>query len=268
MPLTRPALVVLLIALFLSAPVAAAEKQPLVLQAAQSQMQAILNSLDDRMKEACGQLSAAELDSSQTARVLRWLRTKEPQVIVASTVSPQGVMVRVEPAEYSRFEGSDISQQPQVQSMLSKHQPVASRLFQTVEGYWAVDIERPIWGPKQDFRGALSATIHPAPLAKQVLDGITAAQGLRFYLLQQDGTVLFSNRLEEIGLNLKKTGLYKELPEVRQAVDRILAEPQGSLDGRHFLGEQPEDALPRRNHWTSLELHGAQWRLGFAEPIL
>ncbi len=271
MPFSRLMLAALLMLLFLH-PAAgtawAAEEEPLLLLKAKAKVQEALNSLDEHSAEACRQLAEADLDGYHARRILGWLRIKEMQVIVASTISPQGKLVTIEPYEYSRFEGSDISKQPQVQFVLTKHQPVLSQLFQTVEGYWAVDLERPIMGPKGQCRGALSATVHPAPFAKALLDRIDTTGGVRFYLLQLDGLVLYSNLLEEIGLNVKQTALYKTDPEVKNTVDKILSQPGGAISGRHFLGKEATEEQRRRNYWTTVELHGTKWRLGFADPIL
>ncbi len=271
MPVIRPTLAVLFMLTLMissSGPARASEEEPLILLKAQAKIQNALNSLDEHASETCRQLAGVEFDSYQAGKVLRWLRVKEMQVIVASTISPKGVLVRVEPYEYSRFQGSDISKQPQVQFMMTKHQPVLSQLFQTVEGYWSVDLERPIIDPKGEFRGALSATFHPAPFAKAILDRLDPTEGIRFYLLQQDGLVLYSNRLEEIGINVLETALYKADPEVQKTVNKILAEPKGDISGRHFIGKEATDTQRRHNYWTTVELHGTKWRLGFADPIL
>jgi hypothetical protein len=261
-------LVVLTIGLTARGAAHAAEEEPLILLKAQAKMQQALNSLDERAIETSRQLSNIELDSYQAGKILRWLRVKEMQVIVASTVSPKGVLVRMEPHEYSRFQGSDISKQPQVQYMMKERKPVLSQLFQTVEGYWAVDLELPITGPKGEFRGALSATLHPAPFTKAILDRIDPSETVRFYLLQNDGLMLYSNNLKEIGVNVKESALYKADSEVKKTVDTILAQPKGDISGRHFIGKEASDTLRRRNYWTTIELYGTQWRLGFAEPIL
>ncbi len=284
MPLPKPAraslwfaLVLVMVLLLAAGPARAGgatgatgaeESLPPVLLKARADIQAALERLDQHLAEAARQLSRVELDSSRAGSVLSWLRVKEPQVISAATVSPKGIMMTVKPAEYRHYEGSDISAQPQVRLMLDKHQPVLSRLFHTVEGYWAVALQRPILGPQGEFRGALSVTFHPAPFAKQVLDHITAAAGLKFYLLQKDGTVLYSSVLDYIGLNVLRTPLYRSRPQVREVVARILAQPQGSFGQEHFLGKELAKPVRRRNYWTTVGLFGTQWRLGFAEPIL
>ena len=271
MPFIRPmlsALFALTLLLTAFGAVQAAEEEPLILLKAQARMQKALHSMDENAGEACRQLASVELDSYQAGKILRWLRVQEMQVIVASTLSPQGVLVRMEPYEYSRFQGSDISQQPQVKFMLSKHQPVLSQLFRTVEGYWSVDLERPIMGEKGRFLGALSATFHPAPFSKAILDRLDPTEGVRFYLLQLNGLVLYSNRLEEIGINVLETALFKADPEVQKTVKTILAQPKGDISGRHFMGKEATDSQRRRQYWTTVELHGTKWRLGFAEPIL
>ena len=127
MPVTRLTLAVIFIVAMAftftaQGPAWADDKDPLILLKAQTKVQQALNSLDEQTAEASRQLSGVELDSYQAGKILRWLRVEEMQIIVASTVSSKGVLVRMEPYEYSRFQGSDISKQPQVQFMLTKHQ--------------------------------------------------------------------------------------------------------------------------------------------------
>jgi len=252
-----------LIALFLAAggalPVQAEESPPL-LAAAQAILQAALDRLDQHAADAAGELTDRELDSMGAGRVLRWLRSAEPQVIVAATVDAKGVMVLTEPAEYRGHEGADLSAQPQVARALSQGKPALSRLMRMVEGYWAVDLERPIRLPSGGMAGLLSATFHPAPLADSELGRLPGGVAGGLFLLQDDGVVLYSPRHEEIGLELAAAVRVKADPARRALLDKILAQPQGSamgpglMPGHSAPGDMPID-------WVPLGLHGTQWRL-------
>ena len=64
-------------------------------------------------------------------------------------------MLLVEPAQYCSVEGTDIGGQEQVQTLLCTRKPVMSRVFRTVEGVAAVDMEHPVIGSDGKYLGSL-----------------------------------------------------------------------------------------------------------------
>ena len=64
-------------------------------------------------------------------------------------------MLLVEPPEYRQFEGTNISTQAQVRRRQQTRMPVMSQALESVEGFYAADIEQPVLGPDGQLLGSL-----------------------------------------------------------------------------------------------------------------
>ncbi len=253
----------------LAAPCPAQEKLelPQLLLAAHDKLQQQLNSIDQDLARTAKMLARTGLDGWDTGRAMGQLRTAQPQIINCATISPQGVMVRIEPGEYGSHEGANIADQPQVAYMLKNHKPVLSNLFKTVEGFWGADLERPIIDEKGRFLGAISAMISPMAMTHDVVEALPAGGGLNAYLIQTDGLILYYRPLKEIGRNILETALFKSNPKARALAEAIIKKPQGMGGPPHFLALPGREPARRINYWTSVGLHGTKWRLGISDPI-
>jgi hypothetical protein len=112
---------------------------PLILKTAAEAVKAQLQALDQDLADAARRLSSVDLKSDAARAVIRQLQTRRADMVIdACTISPRGVMLLVEPAQYRSVEGTDIGGQEQVQTLLRTRKPVMSRVFRTVEGVAAV----------------------------------------------------------------------------------------------------------------------------------
>lgn len=239
---------------------------PQTLVAAKSTLQDKLNRLDKDLEDTARELSGTGLDSWSAGRAMGRLRNAQSQIVNCATIDPQGVMLRIVPREYSGSEGVNITSQPQVAYMLREHKPVISDLFQTVEGFWGIDLQRPIFDRKGKFMGSLSVMFSPMAITHEVVEMLPTGGGSNIWLIQTDGLVLYYQPLEGIGQNILQTKLFKSFAKVRALAQRIVKDPLGMGGPPHFLPEKKGGPpLDRMSHWTSVGLHGKQWRLGLSQ---
>jgi len=186
-------------------------------------------------------------------------------VIDASTISPEGIMLLVEPAPYRSVEGTDISGQEQIQTLLHTRQPVMSRVFRTVEGVAAVDVEHPVISTDGRYLGSVSAIFQPWVLIGKCVNHLIAGIPVEIWAMQPDGMIIFDADRHEVGRMLFSDPLYQPYPKLLQLGRRIAAEPEGS-GSYSFFKAGTDDMVQKDASWVSLTLHGMEWRLVSVHP--
>jgi len=233
---------------------------PPQLQEAQHAIQAVLDGLDADLAEAAALISATGLDSPKTREALAALSERHPSVVDACTVDAAGVMVAVEPAAYRSAEGSDISAQEQVIRLHATQQPVLSTVFTAVEGFPAVDLERPVMAADGSLAGSASMLIQHASFLSRILLPVVSGTRWDCWVMQTDGVILYDPDPIEVGLNTFKDPLYTQFPEFVAMARRIAEAPSGSGSYRFYrtgLGRR----VTKDCHWQTVGLHGTEWRV-------
>lgn len=168
-----------------------------------------------------------------------------PGAVDCASVSPEGVMVLVEPAEFKAHEGAFIGGQHQVQRALHARRPAASGLFVSVEGVRALDFEHPVLRGGE-IVGLASILVEPAGFFGAILCGATIASGGTAAVAQPDGRILWASKPDLVGAALADTRL---VPGGTENAARVLSESEGSL-GNGLV-------------WTTISLYDVNWRLLF-----
>ena len=211
-------------------------------------------------------LSTVGLKGDTARPVIREIQIRNPDMVIdVCTISPEGVMLIVEPSPYRSFEGTDISGQEQVRTLLRTRQPVMSSVFRTVEGVAAVDMEHPVMGPDGKFLGSVSAIFQPWVLIGKCVQGLLSGLPVEIWAMQPDGKILYDADRHEVGRMLFSAPEYRPFPELLQLGRRIAAEPRGWGSYSYFKAGTSQvvhkDAL-----WVTITLNGTAWRLVSVQP--
>lgn len=193
--------------------------------------------------------------------------TDHPGVVDYAAINPQGIITVVQPGQYSNYEGGDVSYQEQVKQVIKTGQPVLSAMFDSVEGYPAVDLELPIIDATGKYLGSLSALIRPAKMFRPILKPLHLEKDLKFYVLQLDGYMLYSDEPREVGRNLFKDKPFTEFPGVMELGKQLAAKKKGAFGPYAFLGDGFSKKEKKLNWWTSVGLHQTTWRLGCSVAV-
>jgi len=230
------------LACLLAAGSASAERTDDLLDRMRAALQSELDGLERGHVAAAAALAAHRLTEAGASESLLALCAR-PGAVDCAAVSPQGVMLLVEPPAYKENEGALIGGQPQVQRAILSRRPAVSALFVSVEGVRALDFERPVErGGK--LLGLVSILVEPAGFFGAALDGTAPPEGGVAAVLQDDGRILWASRPDLVGLDLENSLL---AGGTGQTAGRILAESEGGAGGGL--------------RWTTLRLYDASWRL-------
>jgi len=224
-------------------------------------LQSELNSLDADLATAAKQLSTKDLAGPEAKSILLELCQNRPYIVDTCTIDSNGKMVMVEPEEYNKYAGSDISGQEQVIKLLQTRQPVFSHSFKAVEGFYAVDLENPVFSANGELRGSVSALIKPEvlfdKLARPVMDETSFE---KVWAMQKDGRIIYDYDSAEIGTNLFTGPLYQPYTELL-TLGKQISERETGCGKYQFLNLGMKEPVKKQACWSSLSLHGTQWSI-------
>jgi hypothetical protein len=242
----------------------------------QRDIQNELERMDRDLSIAAGELGRTGLDGEETRRILTELAARYPYVVDACTVDKNGIMVAVEPAAYHKFSGSDISGQEQVKRLWETGRPVISSVFMSVEGFPALDLEWPVFpASNQDSYQSLEGRVFNRQdeligsvslLIKQELlfasFAVPELQGQQpeMMVMQKDGYIVYDSDTSQIGRNVFTDPFYQDFTGLSDLTRRTVAERAGV--GTYTPPDQPlQKQVLKRSVWTTVGLHGTEWRL-------
>jgi len=226
---------------------------PAALLSFQQSIQWELWRMDQDLAVAAGQLGQTDLAGEPARRILRELAAQHPNAVDAATTDGSGIMKAIEPVNQD-FEGSDISQQEHIKKMQNDRQPVLSESFTAVEGYQAIVLARPIFNSARQMIGFGSLLLKPELFGSGL--GIDRWGNDGFVLLEANGQILFEFS-EDRGSQDTVIELIKgSNPELAK---KIAGEKSGMAN--YSNAADPQKRIAKRVAWTTVELHGSEWRL-------
>jgi hypothetical protein len=221
---------------------------PPILSDLEKEMTAELNKMDMDVAGLARRLSDKNLKTPETRIMLGDFCRSYSYAVDCTIVDRNGRMVLVEPEEYAGYEGRE------------SKKPVLSNVIKTVEGIEAVDLEHPIFSPHGELAGSVSVLIRPESLFSYILTPVLQGIPVESFAMQTDGRILFDADKEEIGRMLFDDPLYKPFPQLLALGTLISREKKGA--GSYEFKQEGSEKLVRKNaHWTTVGLHGTEWRL-------
>ena len=233
---------------------------PPILSDLAGEITAELNKTDKAVAGLAERLSKKDFKDSETRAMLGALCRSYPYAVDCAFVDVNGKMVLVGPKEYEKFEGSDISRQEQIVRLRKTKKPVLSNAFKSVEGHEAVDLQYPLFSSEGDFRGSVSMLIRPYLLLSDILTPVLRGMPVEAFVMQKDGMVLYDQDRDEVGRMLFTDPLYEPFPQLR-AVGSIISREEAGAGSYEFKEKGTGKLVKKDAHWTTVGLHGTEWRL-------
>jgi polar amino acid transport system substrate-binding protein len=226
----------------------------------QANIQGQLNDLDLAVSNSSHQLSAVGIGGEKTRSILRNLISSNPHFAEATTGSPEGKIVIAEPDVYKNSEGTDISKNDVTSQLMDTKSPVFSQVFHLVEGYNASVISYPVFSPSGEFIGGVGAIIKPAELLGSIIAPQLKGTNYSVTVMQKDGLALYDPDPSQIGKMLFDDPMFKPYPQLLTLGKNMVAERSG-MGSYVFLTKQHDRNVTKEVYWTTVGLHGTEWRL-------
>lgn len=219
-----------------------------------------LTKMDQNLARVARRFSEKGVPTAEERKLLADLCHSSPYAVDCSFVDRSGRMVLVEPPEYSEFAGSDISSQKQVVRLHKTHEPIMSHAFKAVEGFDAVDLEQPVLSPGGELEGSVSMLIRHDLLLWSILAPVLRGTAMEAFVMQPDGRILYDEDEEEVGRMLFTDPLYQPFPQLL-ALGFLIAREKNGAGSYSFKQKGSKRLVKKDAHWTTVELHGTEWRL-------
>jgi len=233
---------------------------PPILSDLEKEIMAELNKIDVDVAGLASRLSEKDLKTAGTRKMLGDLCRSYPYAVDCAVVDRNGRMVLVEPEKYAGFEGSDISAQEQVIRLRESKKPVLSNVIKTVEGIDAADLEHPVFSPQGELAGSVSVLIRPESLFSYILTPVMQGMPAEAFVMQKDGRILYDADKEEVGRMLFEDPIYKPFPQLL-AVGTMASREKTGAGSYEYRQEGSEKLVKKDAYWTTVGLHGTEWRL-------
>jgi polar amino acid transport system substrate-binding protein len=226
----------------------------------QASIQGQLNDLDSAVADSSYQLSAIGIEGEKARDILRNLTGSSPYFTEATTGSPEGKIAAAEPAVYRNLEGADISKNDATIRLMQTKSPVFSPVFHLVEGYDASIVSYPVFSATGEFIGGVGAIIKPAELLGSIIAPRLLGTNYSVTVMQKDGLSLYDSDPSQVGKNLFSDPIYQPYPQLLALGKNVVAERSGM--GRYvFQNNEHNGNITKEVYWTSVGLHGNEWRL-------
>lgn len=230
-----------------------------VLEAVSRRVTGMLAIIDGRVAEVARALSHAGTDQKKVRRALKWLCESTPNSVDCVFVGPDDRIVSIEPAEYRYAEGADVSDHDVTIRVRETVKPFLSPVFRIAEGFDAAILHHPILR-NGAYAGAVSFPVRiDTIVAEQSRQALRGTSGFEVRAVQPDGLIVYDPHAGAIGQNLVSAPSPHGCHELAALGRRITEEKQGSASYSLMQGQR--DTVRREALWTTVGIHGTQWRL-------
>jgi polar amino acid transport system substrate-binding protein len=235
----------------------------------QADLQGSLNDLDSDMANAAQNLSLTGLKGDAARRVLRELIGTNSNLNNAITIGKDGKIIIAEGRGSESAEGADISSQEHIARLLQAKTPALSKQLLLVEGYNGTSLAYPVFSAQGEFLGGVSAIIEPdklvnAIVAPQLNFDVTSRANITdysFWLMHLDGLIAYDRDESQIGKYLFEDPLYAPYPSLLALGEKMITDRSGHGSYSFQVTEGQKKVVTKDTYWTTVGLHGMEWRL-------
>jgi hypothetical protein len=197
---------------------------PPELSTIKTSLQSTFETLDAGLSASATRLATLIGDTARVRSELKELFSDSPEyVLTYAQVSPAGILEVIEPPAYYPMQGSDISGQDHIIKLFSEKIPVLSATFLAVEGFYAVVEAYPVIKNGQ-VTGALTGLFYPHQLLDPIIDPLILNQDFEIWMMEKGGTLIWDQDAPDIGRNLFTDPYYDPFPNLKIALEKIVAE--------------------------------------------
>lgn len=240
------------------------DEAPPLLGSVQKETQAVLDKMTGSLASAATKLAAEDLSGAQARKVLKGVCALDPSVVDCATLSPEGLVLAVEPEAFKHLEGWNTSERAEVALLLKTTRPVFSAPFRTIEGFDAVALHFPVLDAAGKLRGAVSLLVRPETLFVKIIEPRAAGTPFGLWALDSSGRILYDADAAAIGRDLTKDPAYAGNPSLVAAARKVIGADEGAL--RYATkGRGPETA---EAHWVTVSELGVGWRIVLTHAVV
>jgi len=236
------------------------EPGPAISARVQDELQQVLDSLDADVDSLAKVLSGIGLAGGAAESAMAEVCRKHSCVFQCFAADADGRVAAVFPGSHGQQVGVSVKDLEHVKRLQAVAKPVMSEALRPFLGIPDVDIRWPVFDRKGVLIGSVGSLVKPAHFMGPVIQVDVEDMAWECRVIQKDGEMLYARDPAEIGRNLFSDPLYGAGPELGDLGRRIVAEPSGAGSYR-FLRTQLGIPATREARWSTIGLHGTEWRV-------
>ncbi|MFH1386776.1 MAG: hypothetical protein ABIH50_03820 [bacterium] len=227
----------------------------------QTKINADLNRLDNDTKQTAEKLGSLDLTGPDANALLKGLYNDNNFVVNAVIVDLKGNIIAVGQDRYQGSIGENLSGQDHIIKLFKTGKPVLSSLFKTVEGFYAISLAYPISSAGGKTAGYLSVVFRPDTMMGNIINPYLAnTPGVEVLAIQEDGLIIYDKDIMQIGKLTFSDPLYQNYPQLLKMAKQVTLQDSGTgtYEFPAGFGQLP---VAKTTEWTTISLHGTEWRL-------
>jgi hypothetical protein len=219
----------------------------------------ILKGIEGTVSQAARETGILGLKrETEIRKLLQNCNTGRHYVIDSTLIDGKGIMKFIEPEQYRKYEGTDISKQEAIIKMRKTQKPRMGNVFVSAEGIKSIDIEYPVFDVGKKFLGSVSILVKHDELIRSVAALVENESGAKCWVMQKDGLLLYETDPTQMGLNLFTDPLYKDYPELINLGKRMVKEKEGR--GFYtFLIHGTKKVIKKQAVWKTVHFLNNDW---------
>ena len=183
----------------------------------------------------------------------------------ALIISSNGTVTAASPLKYNGIIGKNLIYQPETRYVIEQKKPVVSNLFLLEEGFYGISVSEPIFSKDKDYLGYTDVTIRPEEFLRQIVIPETDPLGYEVMIIEKNGTTIFENNEQEIGVNVLTNTLY-DTPVLKNLGISVVYNQSGTYNYT-FWNKNWNEQVPKQIIWTTLNFDGQEWRVGVIRAL-
>jgi len=232
------------------------------LEKARGSITTVLFSINKDLSVAARRLSKVDVKGEDARRILSGLCKGRDYVVDCAVIDPAGKMIVVEPEEFKKYEGTDVSKQAHIIKFLGDKRPVFSEVFLSVEGIEVVDFIYPVFSDKGEFLGGVSMLVRQQALTGDIIAPLVKGIPCKAWVMQKDGLIVYDPDPNQIGRNIFTDKLFQPFEDLVSFSETVskARDGAGSYDF-YAKGLQDKTIVKKYATWDTVSLYGNQWRI-------
>ncbi|MFA6431578.1 MAG: PDC sensor domain-containing protein [Candidatus Margulisiibacteriota bacterium] len=226
-----------------------------------------LMSLDSDIAGVAQQLAILLPTGGDIRPLLRKIYDEHSSVADIAVIDPAGIIRIIEPAAYKSAEGKPVNGMDQLDIMKETKSPLLSEQFMAVEGFSACSLAYPIYSTGGKLFGYISVVFKPDALLKKIIDQYaTINPTVEVTMIQLDGRIIYDKDILQVGQMTFTSPNYKNYPALLTLANRMTAEATGQ-GVYEYLPQYGTTPVKKEADWSTITLHGREWRLVVSKII-
>lgn len=233
-----------------------------ILVKAKESIAVTLVSIDKDLSRASGKLSNVGLKTEDARKILSELCRERNYLVDCAIIDTTGKMIVVEPAEYAKYEGSDISKQAHIITLLQDKKPILSDVFRSVEGIKVIDFDYPVFSDKGEFLGAVSMLVKQEALSGSIIMPLVKDVPCKAWVMQKDGLIIYDQDPNQTGKNIFTDVFFQPFNDLVSFSKTVASSKDGAGSyGFYASGLEDKTIVKKYAIWDTVSLYGTQWRI-------